>query len=165
MIEVEQGTDFCRTVDYKSVWGILTSPEIYPLIGDDYSPPWYRFVVNEHPDIWYLAVHHAGRLIGLFTLCPQNRVCWELHAVMLPAAGTRDKWQAARALPVWLAEHTECRRLTAAVPACNGPAIVYGTHGIGMRYVGRHAAAFMKGGQLHDLVLLGRSIGESKCRV
>jgi RimJ/RimL family protein N-acetyltransferase len=153
-----------RSKDFRLVWGILTEPEIYPLIGDDFSPPWWRFRVNEHPDIWYVAVHDAGRLIGMFSLVPQNRVCWELHAVMLPGAGTVEKWRAARALPAWLAENTECRRLTAAVPACNGPAIAYGTHGIGMHYVGRQVKAFQKNGQLHDLVLLGRSIGEVKCQ-
>lgn len=151
--------EFCRTTDYKVVWSILTASDVYPLIGDDFAPPWWRFQVNEHPDIWYVTVHNTGGTIGMFSLIPQNRVCWELHAVMLPWAGTQEKWEAARFLPAWLADHTECRRLTAAVPACNGPAIVYGTHGIGMRCVGRQAAAFMKGGQLQDLILLGRSIG------
>jgi hypothetical protein len=37
--------------------------------------------------------------------------------------------------------------------------LIYGTHGIGMRHVGRHAAAFMKGGELQDLIILGLSIG------
>ena len=48
---------------------------------------------------------------------------------------------------------------TAAVPACNWPAIVYGTHGIGMRYVGRQNRAFMKHGVLQDLIVLGLPIG------
>lgn len=126
-------------------------------MGDDFLPPIEKFQVNRHPDIWYLAIHDP--LIGLFSLFPQNRVCWELHVAMLPSASTRKKWEAARQLPAWLAENTECKRLTAAVPACNWPAIIYGTHGIGMRYMGRHDKAFMKHGKLQDLVLLGLSIG------
>lgn len=170
MIHIERSTDYaltesagpvqlCRTADFDCVRRILTLPEIYPLIGDDFTPPVEEFEVNEHPDIWYLTVHDGGRLLGLFTLLPQNRVCWELHVVMTAYCVAREKWKAARMLPEWLAQNTGCKRLTAAVPACNGPAIVYGTHGIGMQYVGRQEKAFMKCGQLHDLVLLGRSIG------
>jgi hypothetical protein len=149
----------CRTRDFESVNGILTAPEIYPLIGDDYTPPVEDFRVNEHPDIWYVAVLNSWVGLGLFSLIPQSRVCWEVHVAMLPSATTREKWAAARMLPGWLAQYTECKRLTAAVPACNWPAIVYGTHGIGMRYVGRQNRAFMKHGVLQDLILLGRPIG------
>lgn len=151
--------EFCRIADLEVVRLVLTSPGIYPFVGDDYSPPAEEFQANDHPGIWYVGVYSRHLLIGMFTLIPQSQVCWELHAAMLPCATTRDKWEAARGLPPWLAEHTTCRRLTAAVPATNGPAMIYGTHGLGMRYVGRHARAFMKHGWLQDLVLLGLSIG------
>jgi len=151
--------ELCRTHDYKTVWGVLTSPDLYPLLGDDTAPPWWRFKVNEHPDIWYVLAQSSGRLAGLFSLIPQNAICWEVHVAMYPETPRAQKWCAARMLPAWLAEHTNCRRLVAAVPAYNARAIAYGTHGIGLRYVGRHTAAFLKNGDLHDLVLLGRSIG------
>jgi hypothetical protein len=138
---------------------MLTLRGIYESIGDDYTPPVEQFKVNEDARIWYVAAASSRGLIGMFSLMPQSRVCWELHVVMLPWAMTSDKWSAARTLPAWLERNTECRRLTAAVPANNGPAIVYGTHGIGMKCVGRHSKAFMKGGKLQDLVLLGLSIG------
>jgi hypothetical protein len=128
-------------------------------MGDDFLPPAEEFQVNQDVRIWYLEIHDPCGLIGLFSLFPQNRVCWELHVAMLPCARTRMKWAAARELPGWLAQNTECRRLTAAAPASNWPAVTYGTHGIGMRYVGRHDAAFMKDGKLQDLILLGMPIG------
>jgi hypothetical protein len=152
--------ELSRITNFALVRDVLTDPVIYPLIGDDYSPPVEEFRVNSHPDIWYVAaLDRHGRAIGMFSLFPQNRVCWEVHVVMLPWASTKEKWKAARALPAWLASHSPCRRLTAAVPADNWPALIYGTHGIGMKYVGRHERAFMKGGQLQDLILLGLSIG------
>jgi hypothetical protein len=152
--------DLCRITDFDTVRSMLTSPEVYPSIGDDYTPPVEEFKVNEHPHIWYVGVHNASWLwLGMFTLLPQNRVCWEVHAVMMPWAKTAEKWAAARILPDWLAAYTPCKRLTATVPSSNWPALVYGTHGIGMRYVGRQPAAFMKGGKLQDLIILGRSIG------
>lgn len=151
---------FERLRDYSLIYQILTSPTVYGAIGDDYVPadPVF-FEVNRHPDIWYVAVYDARGPFGMFTLMPQSRVCWEVHAVMLPRATVRMKWAAARELSGWLATHTECKRLTAAVPANNWPAVIYGTHGIGMRYVGRHDKAFMKGGKLQDLILLGLQIG------
>jgi hypothetical protein len=161
--------EFARLTNFALVREVLTHPAIYPLIGDDYSPPVEEFRVNEHPEILYLAawarvqgfvsVAEGGGMIGMFTLLPQNRVCWEVHVVMLPWASKQEKWEAARCLPAWLARHTPCRRLTAAVPSFHWPALIYGTHGIGMKYVGRQEKAFMKGGQLRDLIILGLSIG------
>ena len=151
--------ELCRVTDLNRVRAILTARDIYCAMGDDFTAVIEDFRPNDHPAIWYVEVESAGEPIGLFSLFPQNRVCWEVHVAMLPWATTREKWAAARALPGWLAEHTECKRLTAAVPHCNWPAIVYGTHGIGMRFVGRQEKAFMKHGVLQDLVLLGLSIG------
>lgn len=162
VIEAPSGTAvLVRTTDLETVREILISPSIYSLMGDDYAPPPHEFEVNRDPRIRYVLVYGGKNLdvLGLFTLLPQNRVCFEVHVAMLPWARPAQKWAAARALPDWLAANTECRRLTAAVPDVNRPAIIYGTHGLGMRYAGRQEAAFMRHGKLRDLVLLGRSIG------
>ena len=151
--------EFCRTNDLELVKKILTSPDVYEHMGDDYTPPREEFEPNPHPDICYLIAGSWSSVTGLFTLIPNNRVCWTLHAAMLPDAGTAEKWAAARALPAWLEERTGCRRLVAEVPRTNAAAIIYGTHGIGMRYVGTHPKAFMKYGRLQDLIILGRELG------
>jgi hypothetical protein len=152
--------EFRRITDFEDVRRILTSRDTYYALGDDFLDPPEEFQVNEHPDIWYVGAHNSAGIIGLFSLMPENRICWQVHVVMLPWATTREKWEAARELPGWLAKNTECKRLTAAVPSTNWPALIYGTHGIGLQYVGRQAKAFMKGGHLQDLILLGLSIGE-----
>lgn len=144
--------------DLDRVFRILTSPAIYTQMGDDFLPLPHEFKVNDHPGIVYLEACTEVRCVGLFCLFPQNRICWEIHAAMLPRSGTREKWEAAKELVPWLARHTSCMRLTASIPSCNRPAIIYGTHGIGMRYVGRQERAFLKSGELQDLVILGRSV-------
>lgn len=145
---------------------ILTYPEIYSAMGDDYTVPVEQWRVNDDPRIWYVLVAGERSGIGLFTLIPQNTVMWELHVAMLPWAATAEKWAAARQLAPWLAGNTPCRRLTAAVPENNRRAIYYGTHGIGMKHAGRQEKAFMRDGMLQDLVLLGRSVqGEKPCPV
>jgi hypothetical protein len=151
--------EFCRTYDLELVRKILTSPDIYEHMGDDFIGPREEFEPNPHEAIWYVVAARWSAIAGLFTLIPENRVCWKLHACMLPDATTTDKWEAARGLAPWLEERTQCRRLVAEVPRSNKPAIVYGVHGIGMRYVGTHPKAFQKYGRLQDLIILGREIG------
>ena len=83
---------------------ILTKPDVYEHMGDDYLPAPDAFVVNRHPDAWYVIAWHAGGLVGLFSLFPQNHICWSVHACMLPDASAQDKAEAARGLPPWLKE-------------------------------------------------------------
>ena len=156
--------EFCRTTDLALVRKILTTPDVYEYMGDDYTPPREEFEPNPHPDIWYVIAACWSAVAGLFTLIPENRHCWKLHVCMLPNASTTEKWTAARGLVPWLEERTDCRRLVAEVPRTNAAAIIYGTHGIGMRYVGTHPKAFMKYGSLQDLIILGREIGGDEQR-
>ena len=150
--------NFTRTRDYALVHEILTKPDVYELMGDDYLGPKEAFKVNVHEEIRYLVAYHEAGIVGLFSLFPRNVLCWELHACMMPEATTQEKWEAARELVPWLKERTCCKRLVAEVPRSNAPAIYYGTHGIGMRYVGTHPEAFLKHGKLHDLIILGMSV-------
>ena len=76
---------------------------------------------------------------------------------MLPDAETREKWEAARELAPWLAQHTDCVRLVAEIPRSNKPAIHFAIRG-GMRYVGTHPKAFAKYGKLQDLIIFGREV-------
>ena len=149
---------FHRTEIYELVYGILTASD-YDMLGDDAMPAKPDFRVNDHPGIWYVVAGWGVDPIGLFSLFPQNAVCWDVHVAMLPWVSTHQKWAAARGLVPWLADNTECKRLTAAVPAINRKALVYGTHGLGMHYVGRQHKAFLKCGLLRDLIILGRSLG------
>jgi hypothetical protein len=151
--------EFQLTTDYNLVREILTTPDAYEHMGDDYAPPREAYVLNCHPEIRFLLASHAGSIVGLICLIPKNLHCWELHLCMLPSASAREKWETARGLAPWLAERTECKRLVAEAPRSNAPAIYYCTHGIGMKYVGTHREAFMKHGKLHDLVILGMGIG------
>ena len=150
---------FHRITDLDCVYKCLTQSDVYDLITDDFAPPPEEFKVNDHPDIWYLGVNSKVDFVGLFTLIPDSEICWQVHAVMFCWSKKPDRRDSARELIPWLAQHTECKRLIAAVPAFNRLAIAFGTHGLGMHIVGKHEKAFMKYGKLHDLILMGRAIG------
>src|SRR5215472_3517947 len=149
-----------RTLDYDLVREILTHPDIFDLMRDDCCPAAENFAVNTHAAIRYLKATSGGRELpfGLFALFPENAVCWDLHVAMLQWAKTSEKWQAAKALIPWLAKNTICESLVLAAPAWNKSVIMYGVHGIGMRYAGRFKKAFVKGGEFHDLVLYNREV-------
>lgn len=151
--------EYRRTTNYGVIESILRQKGVYEYSGDDSMPTLaVDFEANRHPAIWYVVAIEQGEITGLFSLCPANSICWDLHVAMLPWAATGAKWCAARGFLPWVWRSTECRRVTAAVPSFNRRALYYGTHGLGMRYAGRHERAFLKDGQLHDLVLLGRSV-------
>ena len=149
--------EFQRTTDLDHIYKILTCPAIYLMMGDDYLPPAEEYKVPENPDIVWL-IAGGSALVGLFAFFPANRICWELHAALLPWASKQEKRDAARSLVPWLAANTECKRLTASIPECNRQAVYYGVHNLGMHYVGRHEKAFLRHGRLQDLILLGREI-------
>lgn len=149
--------EFSRTRDLHHVHKILTCAPIYMTMGDDFLPPVEEYRVPDHPDIVYLIAGDKA-LVGLFAFFPANRICWGIHAALLPWATKAEKRDAAHSLVPWLASHTACQRITAEVPESNRAAIYYGVHAIGMRYVGRHEKAVMRCGRLQDLVILGRGI-------
>lgn len=146
-----------RTQDYPLIREILTNPDIYDDMGDDSMTSRQCYQVNTDPLIWYMLVRNP-KPVGLFVLLPQGMVCREIHAALLPHAGKQDKREAARELIRWLRQFTYIKAVIASIPENNRKAIVYGTHGLGMHYVGRYKKAFRKHGKLEDLVLLGRSI-------
>ena len=150
---------FYRTTNLAFVRSMLTGSEDYDMLGDDTMPVREDFVVNDHPGIWYVVpVSRDDTPMGLFSLFPRNSVCWEGHVMLTNWSSTAERWDAARGLVPWLAEQSECRRLTAEVPSFNRRALAYCTHGVGMKYVGTHERAFLKHRKLWDLIILGRSI-------
>jgi hypothetical protein len=154
--------DFCRTRDLDHVYKILTCPSIYLMMGDDFLPSVEDYRVPDNPDIVWL-IAGGSALVGLFGLFPANRICWELHAALLPWASKHEKLEAAHDLVPWLAANTECKRIIASIPECNRQAVYYGVHAIGMHYVGKHEKAFLRYGRLQDLILLGREVESNEC--
>jgi len=155
---------FARTRDLDVVKQVLTARGLYEHMGDDYLPAPEHFVPNDHPEILYVTAMEGRHFTGLFTLIPRNRHCFEIHACMMPEALTEEKWEAARGITRWIGERTECRRLVAEVPSSNRPAIYFGTHGLGMKYVGTHPQCFLRYGKMQDLIILGRGINSGEQR-
>jgi RimJ/RimL family protein N-acetyltransferase len=148
---------FERTRDFARVRAVLTDSTQYAMAGDDSAPPACEFRPNEDPRIIYIAVkHESGAVVGIVTLIPQNAVCFELHAALLrPLWGTRSR-EALRGAVEWAWRETPARRIVAAVPEYNRLAVKLAMQS-GFEPFGWNRGAFLKGGQLHNVLHLGVS--------
>lgn len=151
---------FGRTRDYALIRQVLTHPSQTRMAAEDATDiaAW-----EPHRDerVYYLAVQAPtacvafSELVGIVTAIPQNAVCYEIHVAFLPHAWGMTR-PALRGAIAWLFAHTDARRIVAAVPAYNRLAIALGKDA-GMTEYGRNPASFMRGGALHDQLLLGIS--------
>jgi hypothetical protein len=149
---------FERTWNSLQIRAVLTHPKIYPYVTDDFAPPREQFQVNEHPAIWYVRVRDEdGELLGLFTLLPENEICWQAHVAMIRGTHPVLVHQAGKGLLPWIWENTPCERIEAAVPACNRAAIWFGIRSMGLIQYAIKPLSFRKKGRLWDQVLMGRS--------
>ena len=164
---------FQRTYDLHFVTSILAHPRIFPHIGDDFAGPREGFMPNSDSRIWWVEAkgetedrrqetEHSDsrlltpRLLGLFMFLPRSTVLWEMHVSLLPSAWGPPGLRAGRQVIPWVFEHTTCRRLIGEVPRSNTLAIRWAKACNFVEY-GVNPRAFMKHGELQDLILLGVS--------
>jgi|SRR5579872_80790 len=147
---------FERTKNYNLIRSIVSHPEVYKHVADDFSPKREDWVPIENDAVFYLLVKDGEEVLGVFTLVPHNAICWEVHTCFLPSAwGPRIK-DAGRGGHEWIFANTECRRITTEVPEYNRIALRYAKQN-GMEQYGVNPKSFMKTGTLHDVILLGVS--------
>jgi RimJ/RimL family protein N-acetyltransferase len=147
---------FERTRDLALVRELIAGDaRVYDAASDDSAPAREEWQPNDHPLIWYVVAREGQQLAALYTLIPQNAVSWEIHASRVFGGAAAE---ALGAIAPWLFSRTDCRRLVASIPATNRAAI-RAARRAGFREYGRNPRAFLKRGQLVDLILLGISAG------
>jgi RimJ/RimL family protein N-acetyltransferase len=150
---------FERTLDFSLVRQIITHPRIWPHVSDDFSPAPEDFVPKQDEAIWYVLVKNGDELLGLFSLFPQNAICWELHTCLLPNAWKRWTVPAARGLFGWIFSNTGCLRIVTSVPEYNRVAVRAAVLA-GMMQFGVNEKSWMRRRELQDQILLGVSKGD-----
>ena len=146
-----------RTRDYRLIREVLLDPSQRRMASDDATDV-ANWVPNEDERIIYLEARDDFRrqALGIFTLLPGNAVCYEIHAALLPAAWGYRTRHALRGAIEYAWKQTPARRIVASIPVYNRLAIALGKDA-GMTEYGRNPASFLRGGLLHDQVLLGIS--------
>jgi hypothetical protein len=148
---------FQRTTDYSLIRLILTDPDLYSRMGDDFTPPAHQFVVNPHPAICWVLVYDRLRLLGMFGFFPENEICRAAHVALFRGIHPRVTHQAGEEIVEWLWRNTSCERLIASVPLSNPAAVRFGLRAMGLVRYGVNPRSFLKNGILQSQILMGRS--------
>jgi hypothetical protein len=155
---------FTRTRDLALVRRTLTDASQVRMSAEDATDvaTW-----QPHADerVIYIAVTGPTKcvafteLLGIFTLIPENSVCFQIHAALLPHCwGSRTRLALRGALAfAW--RETPARRIVASIPAFNRLAVRL-ARDAGMTCYGINSASFLRGGRLHNQVLVGISAPE-----
>jgi len=146
---------FARTRDLALVRAVLTHESQVRMSSEDATDV-ATWSPVEDERIWYIEARDAVELVGIFTLIPQNSVCFEIHAAILPHAWGERSHEAARGVFVWMFANSPARRIVASIPGYNQLALKLAKDA-GMRAFGRNPRSFLKHGKLHDQILLGIS--------
>jgi RimJ/RimL family protein N-acetyltransferase len=142
----------------EAVRQILTLPSIFRHIGDDSTAPRLEFQPVDHPAIWYVMAYDGEEELGVFLLCPENFICWQVHVAMLPSAMIiKGRFtECGRQFIEWVWQNTPCLRLVAHVPAFNRLALRFAERA-GLQQYGVNKMSFAKKRTLHDQIDLGIS--------
>lgn len=163
-IDSQDGTRGTRVIDFQVataenrdlIRAVMTHPDVYPAISDDFCPDAALFQPVDHPSFLYVFAFCGAQLLGLWLFVPQNGVCWEVHTCLLPGHGYRRGREAAKLLAQWVWAHTNCRRIVTNVPSFNRQARLF-AQAAGMKPYGVNPNSYLKHGQLHDQIMLGLS--------
>ncbi|HEX3941583.1 MAG TPA: hypothetical protein VHX11_08895 [Acidobacteriaceae bacterium] len=146
--------NFSLATDRDAIRRVITDPQLYPRMSDDFSPPPAAY---EPPkEATFIEVRDGEELLGYFGLIEENAVCWKVHTCLLPSTwGPRAK-QASREFIAWLWQNTRCQRLITDVPSDNRLALRFAKQG-GLTEYGINPKSFSRGGVLLDQFCLGIS--------
>jgi RimJ/RimL family protein N-acetyltransferase len=146
---------FARTRDYELVRRVLTHESQLRMSSEDATDV-ATWSPQRDDRVWYIAVRAYGKLYGIFTLIPQNAVCYEIHAALLPGGWGVNTRPALIGVIAWMFRHSPARRIVASIPIYNRLAIKL-ARDAGMQQFGTNPASFQRGGVLHDQELFGIS--------
>ncbi len=143
-----------RTYDAELVRSIITNPAIYGRMSDDYAPSREDYVPAAPDAVAYVLVEVDEQPKGVWALVPQSRTLWEVHTALLPDIWGTVAKQAAPLLLDWVWSNTTCQRLFTMVPQYARATRKFAMHA-GMQECGLHEKAYMKDGELQDLIIMG----------
>ncbi len=149
---------FERTFDLALVRSIMTRPEIYPGLADDFYPSAENFRPFAGAALFHLLAfddERGGELLGLFVTHPINAVLWEVHHALLPSAWGARAHRVGIAFESWLWENTQAQTAVGFTPASNRLALRYARRH-GMTEVGRIPLAIARRSRLEDILIFAK---------
>jgi len=155
---------FARTTDLSAVKRVVTTPEVWRRMVDDYAPSREQWEPNAEQSIWYVEVFsddfHELQIdrdvsqaeVGIISLFPQSPHWAEIHTTLLPVAWGRCV-PIGKAFLAWCWENTPFTCLTTHIPSYNRLALRMAEQS-GMHHAGLIHDSFKRGGKLHSQYIL-----------
>jgi len=150
---------FKETCDWELIKHIVTHPNIYPHVSDDFSPPPELWEPIDSPAAHYVVVRDEStreEVLGLWAFYEHTPIVWNVHTCLLPAAYGQRARRAAKEMAEWIWANTKCLRLVTEVPESNRLALRF-ARAAGMTEYGFNPQSYLKGGALSGVHLLGMS--------
>ncbi len=146
---------FERTYDPEVIRQIVTHPQNYCWVSDDFSPASDRWTPPLGESVWWvLAKEGKDEILGIFLLVFESPILAHVHCAFLPGARGARARKAALAGLEWLWQNTKCLRLVASIPGWNKPAVHFARF-IGMEVYGANRSSCLKDGKLWAQILMG----------
>lgn len=147
-----------RIHDMGLVRDIMTMPRMWDAMTDDGFPSKDHFWPQDVPSTYYLGVWDDSEFLGMFILYQQNCMMADSHIAMLPNCGGSRALKAQSICLDWIWSNTPFRRIITATPSCNRLGLKFARLA-GFVKFGLNQGAWLKNGQLYDLVLSGVNHG------
>jgi RimJ/RimL family protein N-acetyltransferase len=151
-VKVEIERSFC----YAELAGIVRSDRIYEITSDDFSSSPAQYFIPEDERLIYLVAKDGDQVLGFCAFVPVNGVTYDTHVCFLRCAYGENARLAFAAMLAWMWARTRAERIVGAVPDYNPLAVRFAERA-GFEHYGRNPRSWMKGGRLHDQILLGIS--------
>ena len=151
---INRGLRIERCFDPKVINSIISHPQIYPQVVDDFAPPREEFDCSkaiESEGVLFLTPI-VEKVLGVFMVHSHTSILWEVHTCLLPE--TKNKLECAKALIKWVFENTTCRKLISWAPSDNRRAYDFAVKA-GLVEEGICKKSFIKNGVLLDQHLMG----------
>ncbi len=147
---------FERTTDEDLIRNIVTHPDVYPHLTDDFSPKAEDWKPPTGDPFSWVIAQEADEILGIFMLAQENPIFSYVSCAFLPEAGDERAKKAAMAAVEWVWANTKYLRLVAHIPGWDKRGLSH-ADAAGMKYVGNHPSACAKNGRLWNQIIMGIS--------
>lgn len=144
--------------DMALVRSTITTPHIWDALTDDADGDPSAFNPSPIPTTTWLGAWDEDEFLGMFILRYLSAACGEAHIALLPNCGGFRALRAYRAVMAWAWANTKFSRIIGATPSNNAKALKF-VRLAGFIEFGRNPKAWLKNGQLFDLVMTGVNRG------
>jgi hypothetical protein len=141
--------------DYALIKRIITDPDVYFWLRDDFDPRPEDYQASDSPLIQYFVIRNDGAPVGLFLFGCSNTICWDMTVCMLvDGYGLID--QAIGELLKLVLDRIQLQRVTSRTLKTNWIANVLNRK-MGMTPMGVNTKCVQRNGKLEDHILWGIS--------